>query len=77
MKALTPREAEVFALCCEGLATKQIARRLGISRRTVDRYRAFIMLKFDVESMFQAVIRHSDLGGTGDDHRGERVGTDD
>ena len=32
---LTPREIEVLALVREGLANKQIARRLGITERTV------------------------------------------
>ena len=32
---LTPRETEVLALVRQGLANKQIARRLGISERTV------------------------------------------
>lgn len=35
---LTPREVEVIALVARGLATKQIARHLGISVKTADRH---------------------------------------
>jgi DNA-binding CsgD family transcriptional regulator len=41
---LTPREAEVLAAIGEGLANKEIARRLGISLHTV---------KFHVESLYR------------------------
>ena len=44
---LTPREREISALLIEGLTSKQIGRRLGISPRTVDVYRARLMKKFD------------------------------
>ena len=48
-RELTPREAEVLALVREGLANKQIARRLGISERTV---------KAHLTSTFAAHRRH-------------------
>ncbi len=35
-KDLTPREAEIFALVCEGLPDKAIAQALAISIRTVE-----------------------------------------
>ena len=44
---LTPREREIAALLIEGLTSKLIGRRLGISPRTVDVYRARLMRKFD------------------------------
>jgi DNA-binding NarL/FixJ family response regulator len=44
--ALTPREREVLELVAEGLANKNIARRLGISDRTV---------KSHLTSVFQAI----------------------
>ena len=44
---LTPREREIAALLIEGLTSKQIGKRLGISPRTVDVYRARLMRKFD------------------------------
>jgi PAS domain S-box-containing protein len=42
---LTPREREIAALLIEGLTSKGIGRRLGISPRTVDVYRARLMRK--------------------------------
>jgi PAS domain S-box-containing protein len=42
---LTPREREIAALLVEGLTSKQIGRRLDISPRTVDVYRARLMRK--------------------------------
>lgn len=42
---LTPREREIAALLVEGQTSKQVGRRLGISPRTVDVYRARLMRK--------------------------------
>jgi PAS domain S-box-containing protein len=42
---LTPREREIAALLIEGLTSKGIGRRLDISPRTVDVYRARLMRK--------------------------------
>jgi PAS domain S-box-containing protein len=44
--ALTPREREIAALLIHGLTSKQIGRRLSISPRTVDVYRARLMRKY-------------------------------
>jgi PAS domain S-box-containing protein len=43
---LTPREREIAALLIEGLTSKLIGRRLTISPRTVDVYRARLMKKY-------------------------------
>ena len=43
---LTPREREIAALLVEGLTSKLVGRRLGISPRTVDVYRARLMRKY-------------------------------
>ena len=43
---LTPREREIAALLIEGLTSKQIGKRLTISPRTVDVYRARLMKKY-------------------------------
>ena len=43
---LTAREREVAALLIEGLTSKLIGKRLGISPRTVDVYRARLMKKY-------------------------------
>jgi len=44
---LTPREREIAALLIEGMTSKQIGKRLEISPRTVDVYRARLMKKYD------------------------------
>jgi PAS domain S-box-containing protein len=44
---LTPREREIAALLVEGLTSKLIGRRLTISPRTVDVYRARLMRKYE------------------------------
>jgi PAS domain S-box-containing protein len=44
---LTPREREIAALLIEGLTSKLIGKRLNISPRTVDVYRARLMRKYD------------------------------
>ncbi|MBW8829184.1 MAG: PAS domain S-box protein [Burkholderiales bacterium] len=43
---LTPREREIAALLIEGLTSKQVGKRLEISPRTVDVYRARLMKKY-------------------------------
>jgi PAS domain S-box-containing protein len=43
---LTPREREIAALLIDGLTSKLIGKRLGISPRTVDVYRARLMRKY-------------------------------
>jgi len=47
---LTPREREIAALLIEGLTSKLIGRRLGLSPRTVDVYRARLMRKYGAAS---------------------------
>lgn len=51
LAALTERERQVMALAVDGLANKEIARRLGISHRTVEIHRARIMQKTGAESL--------------------------
>ena len=47
---LTPREREIAALLIDGLTSKLVGRRLGISHRTVDVYRARLMKKYKASS---------------------------
>lgn len=47
---LTAREREIAALLIEGLTSKLIGRRLNISPRTVDVYRARLMKKYEAAS---------------------------
>jgi DNA-binding NarL/FixJ family response regulator len=53
---LTPREAEVLALVGEGLANKQIARRLGISEKTVKAHLTSVFQRIGVDSRTAAAI---------------------
>jgi DNA-binding NarL/FixJ family response regulator len=62
---LTPRELEVLGLVREGLANKQIARRLGISERTVKAHLTSTFARIGVVDRTQAAVwaeRHG-VGG--------------
>ena len=54
--ALTPREREVLTLVAAGLANKQIARRLGISDRTVKAHLTSVFARLGVEDRTQAAL---------------------
>jgi DNA-binding NarL/FixJ family response regulator len=47
-KRLTPRESEVLQLVAEGSANKQVAAKLGISIKTVEKHREHLMAKLDI-----------------------------
>ncbi|WLP88727.1 response regulator [Gordonia sp. NB41Y] len=49
--SLTPREREILALVVEGLPSQNIARKLGMSVKTVDVHRARIKSKTDADSI--------------------------
>jgi PAS domain S-box-containing protein len=52
---LTAREREIAALLIEGLTSKQIGKRLSISPRTVDVYRARLMRKYTAATTAELV----------------------
>ena len=54
---LTPREREIAALLIEGLTSKLMGKRLGISPRTVDVYRARLMRKTGAATTPELVAR--------------------
>ena len=54
---LTPREREIAALLIDGLTSKLIGKRLGISPRTVDVYRARLMKKHGAATTPELVNR--------------------
>ena len=60
---LTPREREVAALLIQGLTSKGVGKRLGISPRTVDVYRARLMRKTNAATTTELV--HKLLQGAG------------
>ena len=60
--SITPRELEILALLADGLTTRQIARRLDISPRTVENHVAKLYRKLGVGSRLQAVARAATLG---------------
>jgi len=54
--ALTPREREVLALLADGLPNKQIARRLGITEKTVKAHLTRVFAALDVTDRTQAAL---------------------
>lgn len=54
-ETLTPRERDVMALVVTGLQNKEIARRLGISHRTVEIHRGRMMRKMQASSVVDLV----------------------
>jgi DNA-binding NarL/FixJ family response regulator len=59
---LTAREQEVLRLLAEGLPSKEIARKLFISPKTVENHRANVMNKLDLHSPIELVRYAAKLG---------------
>jgi DNA-binding NarL/FixJ family response regulator len=55
---LTPREMEVLCLVAEGCSSAEIARRLGLSVKTVEGHRGRLMSKLDANNA-AALVRHA------------------
>jgi len=72
---LSPREAEVLALICQGLSNQQITERAFLSMNTVKSYVRTLYQKIGVESRTQAVLWGVDHGFRPDRVR-HRVQTD-
>lgn len=64
---LSPRQREVMHCVVEGLSNKQIAARLGISPRTVENYRAWVMQRLDATSLADLVRKVLSAEGLADD----------
>jgi DNA-binding NarL/FixJ family response regulator len=60
--ALTPREKEILISISRGHATKQTARQLGISIRTVENLQSNLFRKLRVHSRAAALVAAHDLG---------------
>ena len=68
LKALTPREYEVFSLLVTGMANKEIAYELGASERTIKAHRARIMEKMNAGSLADLVRFAEQLKTLPSDH---------
>ncbi len=55
-EALSERETEVLPLICEGFSNHEIAERLFISKRTVDKHRANILAKTGCKNTASLVV---------------------
>ena len=62
VKPLTRREMEVVRLVAMGNTSREIARELFLSPRTVESHVASILLKLDCRSRADAARRASELG---------------
>jgi two-component system response regulator FixJ len=61
---LSQRQRQVMALVVQGLSNKQIALRLGLSPRTVENYRAWVMEKMGADNLADLVRMVVVLEGT-------------
>ncbi len=61
-RALTARQKEILALVAEGLSSKSISGRLGVSQRTVENHRQNIMKKLDIHKT-ALLLKHADQMG--------------
>lgn len=59
---LTPRELSVLKLMMQGLANKQIARKLGLSIETIKEYASSAYRKLDTNDRVSALFRAQELG---------------
>ena len=57
LKTLTPQQTRVLGMIGEGLLNKQIAYELGVSEATIKAHVSAILLKLNVDSRTQAVIK--------------------
>lgn len=60
--ALTPRQREVLQLVAEGHSTKEIARRLDLSVKTVDTHRSQLMKQLDIHEV-AGLVRYAIRNG--------------
>lgn len=61
-ETLTPREQQIMRLIAEGLPTKDIAKKLFISPKTVENHRANILSKLNLHSTMDLVRHAAKLG---------------
>ncbi|HET7806694.1 MAG TPA: response regulator [Pseudolabrys sp.] len=63
LESLTGRQRQVLDLAVAGLSNKQIAERLGISFRTVENHRAWMMERMGARNLAELVRMHMMLNG--------------
>ena len=61
-RVLTKREKEIFDLLITNKTTKEIAKKLGISEKTVRNHISNVMQKLEVKTRYQAVIELLKIG---------------
>jgi DNA-binding NarL/FixJ family response regulator len=59
---LTPRLRDVLRMLAEGLSSKEIGLRLGVSARTVEKHRAMLMQRLDIHSL-AGLVRYAIRAG--------------
>jgi two-component system, NarL family, response regulator NreC len=62
IQSLTPREIEIIQLLADGFITKEIANKLFISEKTVDRHKTNILKKMQLKNTAQLVKAAVDQG---------------
>lgn len=63
LDALTPREKEVLAWVAKGLSSRETARRIGLSQRTVEHHRAGGMAKLRIKSISDLAVVFASADG--------------
>ncbi|MCG8311923.1 MAG: response regulator transcription factor [Pseudomonadales bacterium] len=58
VESLTPREREIFAKICEGMANKEVARYYSLSEGTVKNHVSNILSKLGVRDRAQAIVKY-------------------
>lgn len=74
---LTKREVDILKLLVNGYSNAEVGDKLGLSRRTVEAYRARIMLKLKINSI-PGLVKYALRVGltTLDEHKGLELNTD-
>ena len=65
VQPLTPRERQIVMMLGEGDTSKEIARRLDISHRTVELHRASLLRKYNAANVAQLLVALGGLPGAG------------
>lgn len=60
LAVLTPTEMKILKLVAQGLSSREVSDRLGISTRTVDNHRGHMMEKLHVRSVVELVLAYSE-----------------